>query len=748
VSAIFGFLRLDGAPADPEELALMQAALADHGPDASTWCRGPLAIGVLDSRRTPEDHGPVLRAEGDRVAAAIARLDMRQEVLSRLSITAGEAAARSDAELVLEAHRRWGEGCLSHLDGDYTAVAWDPGRGALWIGRDRIGSGRVAWHRGRELFAFATEARGLLAHPAVPRRIDPRFALRRLLSFPEIGSQYEEIAWLPCGHVMNASSRRVEPRRYFSLADAPAVRLPSDEDYAEALRAELERAVRDRVRSALPVAVTLSAGLDSGSVAALAAASLAARGERLLAFTAGPLHDVRGAVPYGREGDEGPLAAAVARHAGSIDHVVVRSEQSGPLRAIERAVDSGRIPVAASNEFWLQDLAAEARRHGIGTILTGHGGNFTISWGGARSGPVLNPAALARRWRQATSEGIRRALWRALRARLRPILGTGKRLVRMGSAEDRLAFMGTALRPGALRDLGLMEWAQERRAAFRADMDGRTLRTVVMGVFTEFWGWSQIATSHGIDSRDPALDRRVVELCLGIPEAQYALRGDRRSLVKRAMRGRLPDAVLHARRRGLQAADIGFRLLRERDLALDLIARIERSPEASFFVDGRKLRETLRALEQRVDAASTTRLVHVLLPGLSVGTFLAAGPGRGAHVSHSQRIDAERKSMGTSMSTPDSGSTAVTYCRKPGLLAAEVDGEVAIMSTERGQYYGLGESARRIWELLESPMDLASLASQLTAEYDVDAETCARSTAAFLDELSSEGLLLRVDPVP
>ena len=633
MSAIFGFLRLDGAPADPEELALMQAALADHGPDASTWCRGPLAIGVLDSRRTPEDHGPVLRAEGDRVAAAIARLDMRQELLSRLSITAGEAAARSDAELVLEAHRRWGEGCVSHLDGDYTAVAWEPGRGALWIGRDRLGSGRVAWHRGRELFAFATEARGLLAHPAVPRRIDPRFALRRLLSFLEIGSQYEEIAWLPCGHVMNASSRRVEPRRYYSLADAPAVRLASDEDYAEALRAELERAVRDRVRSALPVAATLSSGLDSGSVTTLAAASLAARGERLLALTAAPLHDCRGAVPHGREGDEGPLAAAVARHAGSVDHVIFRSEQSGPLRAIERAVDSGRIPVAASNEFWLQDLAAEARRHGIGTILMGHGGNLTISWGGARSSPAWNPAGLARRWRQATSEGIRRALWRALRARLLPILGAGKRLVRMGSAEDRLAFMGTALRPGALRDLGLMEWAQERWAALRArrDMDERTLRSIIVGVLTEGWGWSQIATSHGIDSRDPTLDRRVVELCLGIPEAQYVLRGDRRSLVKRAMRGRLPDAVLHSRRRGLQVADIGFRLLRERDLALDHIARIERSAEASFFVDGRKLRETLIALERRVDEASTTRLLHLLLPGLSVGMFLAAGPGRGAH---------------------------------------------------------------------------------------------------------------------
>ncbi len=104
--------------------------------------------------------------------------------------------------------------------------------------------------------------------------------------------------------------------------------------------------------------------------------------------------------------------------------------------------------------------------------------------------------------------------------------------------------------------------------------------------------------------------------------------------------------------------------------------------------------------------------------------------------------------MRTSPSTSSSGSSVTTYRRRPGVLAADVDGEIAIMSAERGQYYGLGESARRIWELLEAPIDLASLVSQLTAEYDVDPETCARSAVAFLDELTSEGLLLRADPVP
>ncbi len=612
----------------------MQAALADHGSEAATWCRGPLAIGVLDSRRTPEDHGPILRASGARVAAAIARLDLRQELVSRLSLTGGEPAARSDAELVLEAHGRWGEGCVAHLDGDYTAVSWDPVRRALWIGRDRTGSGSVCWHRGQELFAFATEVLGLLAHPAVPRRIDQRFALAMLLWFPVLGAEYEGVAWLPGGYVIDASSRSVAPRRYWSIADAPAVRLPSDDDYAEALRVELERAVRDRVRSALPVAVTLSAGLDSGSVIALAAPALAARGERLLALTAGPLHDTRDTVPDGREGDEGPLAAAVARRVGNVDHVILRSQGSSPVRAIERAIGLGRLPLASPNHYWLQDLFAEAKRRGVGTLLTGQGGNLTMSWTGAgNAGSLLSPASLSQRWRRATSEGIREALSRALRARLYPIIGAGGRLVSRRSDEDRLAFTETALRSGALRELGLLEWARERRAAVHRQArraDRQALRATVLGMrLSQGTGWNHLTAPHGIDSRDPTLDRKVVELCLGIPLAQYALGGESRSLVKRAMRDRLPETVLLGRRRGHQAADLGFRLLRERDLVLDCIARIERSPEASLIVDGRKLRGALRALERRIDVASTRRAGHVLLPGLSVGMFLATGPGCG-----------------------------------------------------------------------------------------------------------------------
>ena len=73
------------------------------------------------------------------------------------------------------------------------------------------------------------------------------------------------------------SDGSMRQRRYWSAADIEPIRLPSDQAYADGLRQCLDRAVRRQIRSLHPVGCHLSGGLDSSSVAALAARTLAAR---------------------------------------------------------------------------------------------------------------------------------------------------------------------------------------------------------------------------------------------------------------------------------------------------------------------------------------------------------------------------------------------------------------------------------------------------------------------------------------
>ena len=83
-----------------------------------------------------------------------------------------------------------------------------------------------------------------------------------------------------------------------------------------------------------------------------------------------------------------------------------------------------------------------------------------------------------------------------------------------------------------------------------------------------------------------------------------------------------------------------------------------------------------------------------------------------------------------------------TVVRAEKLLAANLDEETILMSIEKGAYYGMEQTARRIWELVETPRTVADLCRQLAEEYDVEPEVCRRDVLAFLEELRSEGLIV------
>lgn len=86
-------------------------------------------------------------------------------------------------------------------------------------------------------------------------------------------------------------------------------------------------------------------------------------------------------------------------------------------------------------------------------------------------------------------------------------------------------------------------------------------------------------------------------------------------------------------------------------------------------------------------------------------------------------------------------SMDTTICRTKDIVASDIDGEVVMMSVEKGQYYSLDPVGSRVWELIEKPVKVAVLIDALLLKYDVDRETCERDVLAFLEELCEEGIL-------
>ena len=97
------------------------------------------------------------------------------------------------------------------------------------------------------------------------------------------------------------------------------------------------------------------------------------------------------------------------------------------------------------------------------------------------------------------------------------------------------------------------------------------------------------------------------------------------------------------------------------------------------------------------------------------------------------------------MSHLDALSSTTVVARTDGFIEAEVDGEVVVLSIERGTCYGLNRVGSRIWSLISRPSPVHDLCTTLLREYKVEPDVCEREVLDLLEELRGEGLIATVE---
>jgi asparagine synthase (glutamine-hydrolysing) len=641
MSAVCGIFNLDGRPVAQEIMGGMLTAMNYWGPDGSGIWRdavgGFVVLGHLMLHSTPESVGDTLprtNASGNLVLTSHARIDNRDELFRHLNVSPSERAKMSDSTLILMAYQKWGQECPEHLIGDWCFGIWDKSRQTLFLARDHHGNTGIYYYQNARFFAFCSGIKGLLALPDVPRQPNPLRIAQILVSWPEHGEAtcYQGIKRLPPAHLMIVSRETVVKRQYWHLENTPPLRLGSDQDYVEAFGEIYTEAVRCRMRSLRPVGVTLSGGLDSGSVATIAARELGRSGNRLPAFSSVPLYDVTDMTSSSRFGDESPFIEATSRCAGNIDVTFIRAADVSPVQGIERALELHDEPGhAAGNQFWMISLLKTAQTQGIGTLLTGQGGNATVSWHApgylaalARNGQLRD----IRRELTAIQNSAKRPLWRLIAGRIvKPLI--------LDPLIERYRGLRSAPEPWVRYSAINREFARELEIRKKMRQSGHDpeFKTIVGQREARFriikpgksiigFLWQESGAGFGLDVRDPTCDKRVMEFCISIPDNQYVREGKDRWLIRRAMTGLMPAVVLDEKRRGLQAADIGRRLLAHFDETESAVQRIERSELAGQYLDIPLMRRTLHRASHHLDTKVTGDLGTILFRGLMVGMFL------------------------------------------------------------------------------------------------------------------------------
>jgi len=542
LSGIAGVAPAEGERTASAVLARMMAATAHravHG--ASEVQRPGVALGcqLLDA----SGDGPAMSGmaeDADLVVSADCRLDNRDELLAAL-----EAPSHlSDAGLILAAYRRWELEAPARLLGDFAFALWDGSRRRLLCVRDHFGIKPLYYHAGARAFAFSSEPGGVLASGWPSRALNEDSIAAFLAGQPPRPHEtlYREVARLPPAHMAVVEQGRTALRAYWRL-------LPIDigeEDVVEGVRLRLEQAVKARMRGSPRVGAKLSGGLDSSSVACLAAGLRNRSGAAALPTFSMVFDETP-------EQNERPQIEAVLAAIDAIPHFLP-SNGVAHLAELPSLLEHQAGPFLAPNLAASRRLYAAARAAGVDVLLDGHGGDEAISFGSGR----LAELAAEGRWfalRRELSLLARHERWPArsvfwgLFAAYMPGAGLMRRLRRLERRlrttrrreDDPLRFLSPPLarRAAALQRenrsppprSGKVEQAQHL-ATLTGPLQAYALEIL-----------DRAAARAGVEARYPFWDKRLVEFCCSAPAEDKLKDGRTRALLRRSMVGVLPEAI-------------------------------------------------------------------------------------------------------------------------------------------------------------------------------------------------------------
>jgi len=362
---INGILRLsESAPAiDRDELLRTRDAMISRGPDgAGAWISEDGRVALASRRLAILDLSeagaqPMASADGRFRIVMNGEIYNFAELRRELEAEGERFRSRSDTEVVLALYARDGAAMLPRLRGMYGLAIWDDRERTLLLARDPLGIKPLYVSTEGGCLRFASQVKALERGGAIPMEVDPAGVAGFLLwgSVPEPLTIRKAVRALPARSfllVRDGDSWVREPRRYKIVKPEPMSPPEAVED-----------SVRAHLVSDVPVAVFLSAGLDSGLIAALARRHLP---EPPTTFT------LRFDALEGTPQDEAPLAAEVARRLGTrhVERRVGRADLADLWPGAIAAMDQPSID--GFNTYLVSRAAHEA---GLKVVLSGLGGD-------------------------------------------------------------------------------------------------------------------------------------------------------------------------------------------------------------------------------------------------------------------------------------------------------------------------------------------------------------------------------------
>lgn len=552
---IAGIVSLEGKPVFEQELRNMCSAIAHRGPDdEGFYFQTGVGLGMRRLSIIDLDSGrqPVSNEDGTVWVVFNGEIYNFQELRQQLKGRGHVFSTHGDTETIVHLYEEYGNHCVDHLRGMFAFALWDERHKRLLVARDRLGIKPLYYAEIGGRILFASELKSILQLPEVGRSFNWS-AVSHLFSFlstPPTEAIVDGVHKLEPGHLLTASPGGTPViERYWELSFEPDY--GKEEDYfVEHVRGLLEESVRLHMVSDVPLGAFLSGGIDSSSIVATAARLTDAP---LKTFSIGFSEPDYNELEYAR---------VVAKRFRTEHHELTLGPDSlDRLEDLAWHLDEPFGDSSAIPTFMVSKLAAQS----VKVVLSGDGGDELFAG--------YDKYLVEKRERGYTP----------LPALIRTVLGTigrtmpdgmrGRNLLRhmsLAGAERYLDActlfrrddMKKLFRPDVFKLLAPYEpwrakaaYMESGERHWLSNLQGLDVNNYLpLDILTKV---DRMSMAHSIETRVPLLDHKLVEFAATIPPEMNLRGGTSKYVLKRAMKGILPERIINRPKKGF-AVPLGY----------------------------------------------------------------------------------------------------------------------------------------------------------------------------------------------
>jgi asparagine synthase (glutamine-hydrolysing) len=546
MSIHFGQWRFDGAETSIGLSYPSDAAISAYAPDGrGSYCADGVSMKHFAFHTSSKSRGQLqpFVSPGGTVLCWDGRLDNGDELVRALG--GAVEVGGTDAKIVAAAYSAWKTEALPRLIGDWALVIWNMNERVLLLAKDFLGCRPLFYSMDGESASWSTSLDLMINAWKATHLLCEEYVAGFLAQAPAADlTPYREIRSVPPASYVLIRPGQARAARYWSFDPTIRIRYRNDADYEEHFRSLFAQSVCRRLHSDSPVLAELSGGMDSSSIVSMADQSIM-QGQATV-----PRLDT---VSYFNDREPGwnerPFFETVEKHRGRVGcHIDVGSLEnlfSVEAHDFQAVPGNGNVGTKAARV-----LAALMNSQGHRVMLSGIGGD-EVTGGVPTPIPELADLIVSLSWMELTSQLkiwaiARRTPWfHLLRDTLREFLPKAARST-VAPAWIRESFVQRHMRAFLSYEQRLRLWGALPSFQFSLSTLAGVQRTLAL---------LSIKVLPPYEKRYPYLDRDLLEFLFAIPRNQMVRPGERRSLMRRALKGIVPAEILQRRRKAYVARE-------------------------------------------------------------------------------------------------------------------------------------------------------------------------------------------------